>query len=204
MQQVNLYVSELQPRKDWLSAKYLFSFVLGVILVLTLIHNVKAREIRQFNKLLDEKQFVLKALEIELDKSKTSTRPSSREEIEANISELQQKIVSRERLSNLIKGQTLDENFSFHSAMTAMAESASVRVSLSRFTFSRGGKYIEMAGEGVKSYDVPAYLSSLREKSVFAKSQFGLITIGNVKSTGSVEFSMGYNGSNSFSREENK
>lgn len=200
MQQINLYVSALQPKKDWFSAKYLASVLVGVVVVLMLIHFVKAREAGRLEELLDEKRLVLSALEIELDKSKTQQRPSSRKDIELNIENLHRKISSRERLTGLIKGQTLDENFSFHSAMTAMAAKASSRVSLEHFTFSRGGKLIEMSGEGIRSYDVPEYLSSLRKEEVFSVSQFGLIKIGNVKSSGNVEFSMGYDGTPSFSR----
>lgn len=200
MQQINLYVSELRPKKDWFSAKYLSSVLVGVVVVLMLIHFVKAREVSRLEELLDEKRLVLSALEIELDKSKTLQQPSSRKDIEASINALNQKISSRERLADLIKGQTLDENFSFHSAMTAMAKNASSRVSLEHFTFSRGGKLVEMSGEGIRSYDVPEYLSALRKEDVFAVSQFGLINIGNVKESGNVEFSMGYDGTPSFSR----
>ncbi|HEY7774077.1 MAG TPA: hypothetical protein VIC26_12910 [Marinagarivorans sp.] len=199
MQQINLYVAELRPSKDWFSAKYLASVLAGVVVVLMLMHYLKHYEVAKLETQLEEKQLVLRALEIELDKSKNAQRPSSRQDIESNIGKLQKKIASRERLANLIKGQTLDENFSFQSAMTSMAKHASTRVSLTQFTFSRGGKLIEMSGEAIRSYDVPEYLSALRADDAFSQSQFGLITIGNVKRSGNVQFSMGYNGTPSFS-----
>jgi hypothetical protein len=105
---------------------------------------------------------------------------------------LQRKIDSRERLTALIQGQTLDENFSFNSAMRAMALNGTPRVSVSQFNFSRGGKIIEMQGEGARSYDVPEYLNKLRKEEVFKRSKFGLISIGNIKPSGNVDFSVGY------------
>lgn len=200
MQQVNLYVVELRPKKDWFSAKYLSAIFLGAFVVLLLLNFVKGREVSRMQQDLEEKQLVLRALELELDKTKTSTRPSSRQEIEGQIALLQRKIDSRERLTTLIQGQTLDENFSFNSAMRAMAVNASSRVSVSQFTFSRGGKTIEMQGEGTRSYDVPEYLNRLRKEDVFKRSKFGLITIGNIKPSGNVEFSVGYGAASAYGK----
>lgn len=203
MQQVNLYVEELRPQKDWFSAKYLSAVLLGVFVLLMLVQFVKTREAANLEAEIEEKTLVLNALEIELDKSKSATRPSSRAEIESSIIQLERKIISRERLSDLIQGQTLDENFSFHSAMRSMSTNGSSRVALNQFTFSRGGKLIEMQGDGLRSFDVPNYLNRLRKEDVFQSSKFGLINIGNVKESGNVEFKMGYDSAASFSVEVN-
>ena len=192
MQQVNLFVAELRPKKDWLSAKYL-SFVLGAFFILLfVIYIVKSQQIAQLEQELEEKQLVLNALSLELDKSKVSNRPSSKKELEGNISILKQKIASRERLAQLIQGQTLDEDFSFYSAMESLAEHANTNVQVVNFSFSRGGKFIEMSGIGSKPYAIPDYLNRLRVEESFSRSKFGLINIGNIKGDGHVEFSMGY------------
>lgn len=198
MQQINLYVSELRPRKDWFSSKYLTVVFIGFLTVLLLGNFIKSREVSALEDELNEKQLVLRALEIELEKSKLQPQQSSRAEIQKNIQLLQRKIGARERLSALIKGQAIDDNFSFHSAMISMAKNATSKVSIERFTFSKGGKYIEMNGEGARSYDVPIYLNNLRKDKVFGSSRFGLISIGNIKKSGNVDFSVGQDGSPSF------
>ena len=45
MQQINLYLPELRPQKDWFSAKYLSGVLLGVIFILFFIYYVKAYEV---------------------------------------------------------------------------------------------------------------------------------------------------------------
>ncbi len=199
MQQVNLYLPELKPQKDWFSAKYLSAIFAGVFFILLLVHYVKVYEVSQLEKELEEKNLVLDALGVELDKTKTIKTPNSRQDIEMSIALLEKKIKSRERLFNLIQGQTLGEDFSFHTAMKAMAVNSSKNLSISHFTFSYGGKLIEMSGEGLNAYDVPQYFGLLRKEAIFSKSKFGLIDIGNIKANGGVEFSMGYDGTTSFS-----
>lgn len=202
MQQINLYVVELRPQKDWLAGKYLASALFGIIFILFMMHYIKSHEVSTLEVSLEEKQLVLKALEIELDKSKSATVPSSRAEIEQNIASLEQKITSRERLARLIQGQTLGESFSFQKAMTALAENASPRVSLTQFTFSEGGKLVEMRGVGMQTFDVPDLFGKLRRASPLNQAQFGLLKIGSTNAAGNIEFSMGYDGSRSFSAVE--
>lgn len=199
MQQVNLYLPELRPQKDWFSAKYLSFVFVGIILILVVIYNVKSYEVNQLEQELEEKNLVLNALSTELDKTKGIKKPSSKQDIELSIAMLERKIKSRERLVDLIQGQTVGEDFSFYNAMSAMAKNSTSKVSLAKFTFSSGGKLIEMDGEGINSYDIPHYLGLLRKEEIFSKSKFGLINIGNIKVNGGVDFSMGYDGSSSFS-----
>lgn len=198
MQQVNFYIKDLRPQTDWLSAKYLSVALLGVFLILVLMHFIKVREVDQLRSTLEDRQLALKALELDLDKVKTLKRPSSKVEIENSIVTLQRKIDSRKRLIELIQGQALDKSFSFFSAMNAMAVHASSRLSLNRFTYSYGGKLVEMQGEAISSSDVPAYMNRLRKDPVFKESDFGLIYIGNIKTPGGVDFSMGYKGESPF------
>lgn len=199
MQQVNLYLPELMPQKDWFSAKYLCGVFIGIIIILFVIHNVKTYKVNLLEQELEEKNLVLNALSIELDKSKGIKKPSSRQDIEMSIMMLERKIKSRERLVDLIQGQTVGEDFSFYTAMSAMARRSTSSVSLTKFTFSNGGKLIEMNGQGIHSYDIPYYLGLLRQEEIFSTSKFGLINIGNIKSNGGVDFFMGYDGSPSFS-----
>lgn len=199
MQQINLYVAELRPQKDWLAAKYLLAALFGIFFVLFMMHYIKSHEVSRLEASLEEKQLVLKALEIELDKSKSASAPSSRADIEQNIVNLEQKITSRERLARLIQGQTVGESFSFQKAMTALAESATPRVSLNQFTFSEGGRLVEMRGVGMETFDVPELFGKLRRVEPLSQAQFGLLRIGSTNAAGNIEFTMGYDGSKSFS-----
>lgn len=204
MQQINLYVTELRPQKDWFSAKYLSVMLVSIFTLLVLIDFVKLREVSFLNGSLNDKQLVLRALELEMDKSKTQKPTSNRQDIQIEIATLKEKISAREQLVALIKGQSINNNFSFYRALTVMSKTASNRVAIDSFTFSEGGQYIEMEGEGVRSFDVPDYINALRSDPVFATSTFGLVSIGNVKASGNVDFKVGYDGSPSFSRRSEK
>lgn len=199
MQQINLYVAELRPQKDWFAAKYLSAALFGIVFILLMMHYIKSHEVSTLTASLEDKQLVLKALEIELDKSKNATAPSSRAEIEHKIAALEQKITSRERLARLIQGQTVSENFSFQKAMTALAEHSTSRVALTQFTFSEGGEYIEMRGVAMQTFDVPEFFGKLRRVAPLNQAQFGLLQIGGANAAGNIEFTMGYDGSQSFS-----
>ena len=204
MQQVNLYVSELRPKKDWFSAKYLSVMLVSIFALLLLVNFVKLREVNFLTSSLNDKQLVLRALEIELDQSKAQKPISKREDIQLEITALKDKVRAREQLVALIQGQSVNKNFSFYRALIAMSKSASDRVSIESFTFSRGGEYIEIQGEGARSFYVPEYLNTLRKDAVFGSSTFGLISIGNIKASGNVDFKVGYDGSPSFSPRSEK
>lgn len=199
MQQINLYVAELRPQKDWLAAKYLAAALFGILFVLFMMHYIKSHEVNKLEISLEEKQLMLKALEIELDKSKSATAPSSKADIEQSIANLEQKITSRERLARLIQGQTVGENFSFQKAMVALSENSTPRVSLTQFTFSEGGKLVEMRGVGMQTFDVPELFGKLRLVEPLNQAQFGLLRIGSTNAAGNIEFTMGYDGSRSYS-----
>ncbi|MDZ7925158.1 MAG: hypothetical protein U5M23_14150 [Marinagarivorans sp.] len=203
MQQINLYVSELRPQKDWFSAKYLSVMLVSIFTLLVLIDFVKLREVSFLSESLNDKQLVLRALELEIDESKAQKPTSNRQEIQVEIDTLKEKISAREQLVTLIQGQSIN-NFSFYRALTVMSKTTNNRVAINSFTFSRGGQYIEMEGEGVRSFDVPDYINALRSDPVFATSTFGLVSIGNVKASGNVDFKVGYDGSPSFNRRSEK
>lgn len=204
MQQINLYVNELRPQKDWFSAKYLSVIIVGIFTLLIVINFVKLREINSLKESLNDKQLVLRALELEIDKSKAQKPISNRQDIQIEIASLKEKINAREQLVTLIQGQSINNDFSFYRALMSMSKVASNRVSIDSFTFSQGGQYIEIEGEGARSFDVPEYINALRKDMVFSASTFGLISIGNVKASGNVDFKVGYDGSPSFSGRSEK
>jgi hypothetical protein len=199
MQQINLYVQELRPKRNWLSARYILVAFSIFMFSLVFLYWVNIQEYERLQLDREEKLLVLKGLEEELDRTKSGKKKSSKDDIEREISDLQLKVYSRERLVNLIQGQSMQAQFSFHAAIYAMAKSSSDRLSLDRFTFSESGRRIEMRGVAAMSYDVPEYLGKLKKEKVFENSQFGLMAITGSRQDGNVSFVMGYDRSNSLS-----
>lgn len=193
MQQVNLYLPELRPVKEWLTANTIAFSALGMVVMLAFIQVISASSLKSFesNVIVIENQQVASAARVE--KLKNSPLSSNRVVLEQRIEQLRAAIKSREFVGLIIEDQNLGNSEGFAAAMTGLARQSSDSIALSHIRFSAGGDAVELAGEIKRPEDIPLYLQRIQTEKSFFNSRFGLLSVAQEKNsrTGH-KFSLGF------------
>lgn len=193
MQQVNLYLPELRPTREWLTANTVVFSVIGMVVILALVQITVTGSLKSFesNLVVIENQQVASAARVE--KLKNSPLSSNRVVLEQRIEQLRTAIKSREFVGLIIEDQNLGNSEGFAAAMTGLARQSSDSIALSRIRFSAGGDAVELAGEIKRPEDIPLYLQRIQTEKSFFHSRFGLLSVAQEKNsrTGH-KFSLGF------------
>ncbi len=193
MQQVNLYLPELRPKKEWLTANTVLASAIGLMVMLGVIQIIVTGSVTRFesNVIIMENQQVASASRVE--KLKNSPLSSNRVGLEQRIDQLRNAIKSREYVGLIIEDQNLGNSEGFAGAMTGLARQSSDSISLSRIRLSAGGSAVELAGEMKRPEDIPLYLQRIQTEKSFLQSRFGLLSVAQEKNSRSVhKFSLGF------------
>ena len=193
VQQINLYLPELRPKKQWITVNTLLASTVGLVVMLTLIHFYNLRSLRSFdaNVITIENQQVVAKQRVE--KMKKLPLPSNRNALDNRIEELQRAIKAREIVGFIIEDQNLGNAEGFAAAMDGLARQSINSVALSRIRLSSGGSVVELAGEMRKPEDIPLYLQRIQTEKSFYQSRFGLLSVAEVKEKKNVhQFSLGF------------
>ncbi|MBB3168767.1 hypothetical protein [Simiduia aestuariiviva] len=188
-QQINLYLPELQPSKELLTAK---SAVGVLIFAVVLCLGLSALDIFE-NQHQKQK---LQALRADFDAGQQrmtevlAALPRSQAAVlQKELDEQRAELARRERIYQLIQSQNLGNSDGFSGQLQALARQHQSVLSLSAFSLLQGGQKITMAGEAKIAEAVPQYLQRLQYEPAFAQAVFGNMMIERTKS-GRVQFSL--------------
>jgi len=162
LQQINLYLPEFKVKKDPLTVM-LMAQVLGVVLVImVLVSAVQIFSRWQANSSLAELQATLveetrKTNELDDVLARRSQSEELSNRLDAAENRLQARIQIRDFLSETQLGNVVGFSEYFKDLSRASIEG----LSLSEFSFSRGGEVVRIAGEVVDSSMVPRYVNNL-------------------------------------------
>ena len=181
MQQVNLYLPEFRPRKDWLTASSIvgaaaFVFILMVFYIVTLKNAVE--EIKSNVAVLEQQK---ETIQSRVEQIKNIPRAALSESLDSKIESLNYGIRKRQEVSLIIKKQNLGNAYGFSSMMESLARKYSPEISLSHIRVSRGGKFVEFSGATRVADAVPEYIRNLQNEESFLNVGFGLVSIHKAK-----------------------
>lgn len=189
-QQINLYLPELRPSEERLTAR---TAALGAAVVLVLLilsglwswgqnlrHQNRLAELQQSAQLIDQSIVALSQ----------SLPPSQAALLQRELDELQQQRNRRLRIYSLINAQNLGNSKGFSALMTALARQHQHGISLSAFHFMAGGEMVAMRGLAQEAAAVPRYIQRLQTEPALHGSAFGHLTVER-QQTGLMAFQTG-------------
>lgn len=176
-QQVNLYLPELRPRKEWiLSAQALWVACVFVALLLALSVWGSVRNASLANQLTQLQQ---QLVQLEADVTEANRRiPASRAAlIQQEVDKLALELASRERIHGLIHQQNLGNSDGFNEPLLAMARQHQPDLSLSAFTLAAGGRNLFLQGQATNAEALPQYLQRLQTEQSLQATRFGRLMV---------------------------
>ena len=193
MQQINLYVPELRPKKEWLTAFSLSLLVLGFCFLMAVSVGINVWQLKRYEQQVVrlEDQRVVSAQQIEQIKKRSPL--ASVNALDAEIKTLRQRVSQRVRISELIGRQNLGNREGYAPRMNDLANTVPDTISISRFRFSSGAQKVELEGESKSSEYIAELVSNLQARSGFAQATFGSLTAATSdNANGRTRFSFGF------------
>lgn len=177
IQQINLYLPELRPQPDYLSTRNALIFI-GVFFLLLLLGSVYATyrnaQLESEIASLEEHKHATEQKIAALDRKPVDQQ---KRELEYRITAAREALRNRQRLIEVLQGETLGNHEGFSAQIAALAELAPAGVALERFTVTAGGRDVRMVGKSRTTENIPLYLNMLRQHPAFEQSGFGELAI---------------------------
>lgn len=193
MQEINLYLAELHPQKQYFTATFALVASICLVLVLALIQAAALHSSKNFeaNVALLENQKVITSER--LAKIKSMPLTSNALLLDRRIAQLNAEITSREEVGKIIEWQTLGNNEGFAHVLVGLARHSNRQFSLEHLRISAGGKMLELEGETRQIEEIPLYLQRLQAEKNFAQIRFGLMSMAKKEKRGKAhKFSLGF------------
>lgn len=190
MQQINLYLPELQPKKVSFSLSFCVAaslFSLIALFAIQYIANTSLVELKANVETLENQRV---ATGERLSKIKSKALSSSAFILDKRIIELRKQIQDRQTVEKIIEWQNLGNEEGFALVMEGLARHSNNKFSLEKIRLSAGGKTLELAGETRNAEEIPLYLQALQSEKSLANTRFGLLSMGVEKSV--KKFSLGF------------
>ncbi len=192
MQQVNLYLPELQPKKEWLTAQTLVvCTAVYICLMLVTLFAVKA-DVEDAEMQASFAENAKLASEERLKKYSNMTKSLNVAQIEDDIEYLKREVNYRQQLSKIIQGQNLGNDAGFSPNLESLAKYSFQSIALTHIRLSRGGAFVELQGNTGNPIDIPTYIELLQEDDVFAQARFGAFSISRDKARVLHDFALGF------------
>ncbi|AFU98061.1 hypothetical protein [Simiduia agarivorans] len=176
-QQVNLYLPELRPRREWLLSSQALLFALAFVVLLLLlsvwggIKNADLdRELRQAKQSLVEVEAAVVAMSAKIPPSRSAL-------IQQEIAALKAELASRERIYTLIHQQNLGNSDGFGEPLLALARQHQSNLSIDRFALAHGGRQLYLAGNAINPEALPQYIQRLQTEPSLQGARFGRLVI---------------------------
>ncbi len=193
MQNVNLYLPELRPRQEWVTAWASVSLILGFVLVLlvaTLLHQWS----------LSKTEVDIAALEQQVVQAETrvrelqSRKPAGSElALDARITQFREQIRARVRVNELIEGQSLGNREGYSGLLMTLATKTPEDLRLTRFHISKGAALMEVEGETTAPERLAEWIAALQAEPEFADTRFGEVSLSESASRrGVYRFALGF------------
>ncbi len=177
MQQINLYLPEFQPNREFMRSVHML-WGLGIfVFLLTLVSVFSASVNSERERALAEsranlEQLILRVAELEGQRPRINLA-----ELDAELLKQSQELERRQQILTIIANKNLGNNTGFSAHLQALGRQSLPTLSLSVFSLQYGGNYVEFAGKTQAADQVPLYIQKLRTEAVFANSAFGVLNL---------------------------
>jgi len=193
MQNVNLYVPELRPSKEWLSAKSLLTVSVGLVILLIVAGVFSQQQLKRYEKSVEtlEANTAAERDSIQILKEKSPANAGTNLDNSIEILKLQVRNLSL--VAELIGSQNLGNKEGYSSRLNRLAIESNSNVSISKFRFSQGESKIELAGLTSDPTRLTQFIDALQNSNSFRNAVFGSFTVHkSVKKRNTHAFSFGY------------
>lgn len=177
MQQINLYVPELRPRTDYLSAGKCVSAALVLVLVLAAVSLKMVLAEGSLTAEVARLEQSSQELQAELEKLKRPPDQAVQKQLERQIEAARAGLANRQRLVEVLDGETLGNTRGFSEQVTALSNLLPAGLSLDYFGLANGGRYLNLKGQSYEANTVAAFLAKLRRHNVFFETKFGELNV---------------------------
>ena len=176
-QQINLFLPELQPRKESLSFRQalllagVVAAMLGLLSVFDGMRNANlAAQLAAAQQQSTQVDQDIKALQQRLPASQAV-------QLQQKLDGARQKLQQRERLFELIQQQNLGNREGFSAPMLAMARQHQQDLSVTGFALVAGGRQLHLAGQAKTAAALPQYIQRLQSEPSLQNVRFGRLVV---------------------------
>ena len=193
LQNVNLYLPELQPSKEWLTTPVLASTVAGFIVLLTCFAIYLNFQLGELDKQAVQMLATVQSERDSLENTRKKIPTSKGEDLDKQIDELKSHVRNLSLVAELIESQNLGNDQGFALRLHSLASHASSDLSLSSFRFSQGDRKVELAGETASPQSLTQFIDALQHDDYFRGAQFGPLAVQqDADKPGRHHFTLGY------------
>ena len=144
MQQVNLYLPELRPKKEWLTARTTGVIALGFIAMMWLGVLLSSHRLELRAQQLERMETYRQQALLRIQDIRSRARPGVSAELDEQLANIIAAIATREKLAAIMRGQELGNQQGFSAALEGLARQSMPSISLEHFRFSAGGARVEL------------------------------------------------------------
>jgi len=192
LQQVNLYLPELRPTREWLTANSLALASGGVVVMFAMIYFMLQMNLNSLQEQVIELETRGVLAQETVEKIKRQAKPVRAEKLDQELTLLKQAIRSRKRVEQFIEGENFGNEIGFAKALEAMARESMPSLSLQHIYLADGGGVLKLRGETLRLEDVAIYIQRLQKNQEFNKTNFGELNIEKMENRGRHTFSLGF------------
>ncbi len=204
LQQVNLYLPEYRPKKEWLSVSSLALLTVCTVVMFTAFHLLSAHNLRTLQQQVNELEDRQLLAEKQVEKLKARAKPFRNNQLDSELRLLRAALKSRQQVEQIIENQNLGNSEGFSAAMEGMARQSLGSIALQRILLSEGGKFLQMSGVTQQPETVATYIQKLQQEASFKYTRFGLFSVGKLTSKSAHSFSLGFESVYDVALEEQK
>jgi Tfp pilus assembly protein PilN len=188
MQQINLYLEEFKPKKEWATLENGLIVVLIMLLLIGIEVAFKQASVKEESQKVVALDTELASLTASVESLKTKPNTIPTHALEEKIKQARANIEQRQRMTEWFKTQSFGNQTGFSRPLMALGQHLVPGVFLQEFGLQQGGEYVWMKGISERTEDVPLYVSRLQQDEQFKSSKFGRMVI--VKKTPHHQFSL--------------
>jgi len=179
MQQINLYLPEFRPRRDYFSAENSVLLLAAVLGLMIFLRVQQGSELGALTAEVDQLEARYKTVNEQVTALKKTPAVGRSATLEREIVRTRDAIRNREAIAELMAGQSLGNQRGFSSQLLALGEHRLEDISLQSFELQNGGSFARIAGVSLKAESVPLYVTRLQGDPCFANTRFGFLTLQN-------------------------
>lgn len=189
-QEVNLYLPQLRPRRDYLSAPMAFGGIGVLLLVMLLVGLGMHFNNRSLAAQIQQEQQVVSSLQQQVEEIQQHLPKSHAAQLDVEIVALREQIARRKAVGQLIDGKSIGNTKGFSRQLTSLAQSVTGDISLTGFELLDGGARVAVEGNTRSPQAVPRYVEALRETPSFKTAVFGSLRMDRQAATGLMTFTL--------------
>ncbi|WP_075185704.1 hypothetical protein [Teredinibacter haidensis] len=192
LQQVNLYLPELRPKKEWLTTNSLFFSVVGIIAIYVAFYFIAVANLDVLEQQVVELENQQLATKKQLEKFKAKANPFQSNQLEPQLEYLRAALKGREHVGEIITWQNLGNADGFVNPLKALARQSMPSISLEKISLSRGGQHLQLRGQTQAPEDIATYIQILQQEPSLVNTSFGLLSVAAQKNSQHHLFTLGF------------